>query len=553
MAIREKLAKVTKGIFVDNGGSAVQMPMGQALNDTAGPLLDLGTWLSAMPPMPEIAPDFYEVRARDFSIGENLNLTPGDGKFSVLRRLADKWNVLRTIIDTKKDLMSAVSWSIKPDPKPGETKKDVQARATADPKVKQLTEFFESPDGEHTWNQWIHMLLEETYVIDALALQVVRDKEDKIASLRVVAGDTINRVIDDRGWTPGKGSDGKWQTAYQQVLSGAGDGTGGVNQRNLTIRDLVYAMRNPRVGHKWGMSSVEKIYTYIFTGISADAFILDYYTEGNQPPGIAFIPDMTPEQVEEMADRFNALNKGNLGQRRGIAFLPAGANGKNVQYVATKEPLLKPDIYDQLVRFACAEFSVPSVPFEKPMNRASAQEAGEQAQMAGLEPDIAWLAELMNRIIKNPVYFGLEGYSFVFGPRRDVDPKTQMEVDTGYAKNAILTVDEIRDELGKEPFKDVKEASMPGVMTPNNGFIPLSTDAAQPLLAARQKTNTPPAAPPAEPAAPAKPGKEKAARISADKLSHASRHSEERIGSAVEMALKKMRAKTLKAIHDAKA
>jgi hypothetical protein len=194
-----------------------------------------------------------------------------------------------------------------------------------------------------------------------------------------------------------------------------------------------------------------------------------------------------PGQVEEMAERFNALYRGNLEKRRDIAFLPAGPNGKSVQFVPTKEPLLKPDIYDQLVRFACAEFSVPSVPFEKPMNRASAQEAGEQAQVAGLEPDIAWLAELINRIIKNDLYFGLKGYTFTFGPRRDVDAKTQMEVDTGYAKCAILTVDEIRDELGKEPFNDVKEASQPGVMTPNNGFIPLSSADAQPILAARQK------------------------------------------------------------------
>jgi hypothetical protein len=94
--------------------------------------------------------------------------------------------------------------------------------------------------------------------------------------------------------------------------------------------------------------------------------------------------------------------------------------------------------------------------------------------------------------IKNDLYFGLKGYTFTFGPRRDVDAKTQMEGDTEYAKNAILTVDEIREELGKEPLKDVKEASMPGVMTPNNGFIPLSIDAAQTVLSARQQTNTPP-------------------------------------------------------------
>jgi hypothetical protein len=82
--------------------------------------------------MSPVAPKSYEIRSRDFEIGENLNLVPGDGKFPVLRTFADKWNVLRTIIDTKKGLMSAAPWSIKPDPKPGESKKDLRARATAD-------------------------------------------------------------------------------------------------------------------------------------------------------------------------------------------------------------------------------------------------------------------------------------------------------------------------------------------------------------------------------------------------------------------------------------
>ena len=140
MAIREKLVLVTKGIFSNNDGSATtSLPFGDARSTDAGPLVDITPWLSAMPPMSPVAPKSYEIRSRDFEIGENLNLVPGDGKFPILRTFADKWNVLRTIIDTKKDLMSAVPWSIKPDPKPGESKKDLRARATADPVVKQLT------------------------------------------------------------------------------------------------------------------------------------------------------------------------------------------------------------------------------------------------------------------------------------------------------------------------------------------------------------------------------------------------------------------------------
>jgi hypothetical protein len=270
----------------------------------------------------------------------------------------------------------------------GETKRQANDRSQKDPVVKQLTEFFSCPDSEHTWEQWLHLFLEEVYVVDAGCIETVRDKKNKIFKLEIVSGDTIFRVIDDRGWTPGKYKDGKWQTAYQQVVSGSG-GSGGVPQRNLTQEDLLFAMRNPRANQRWGQSSVEKIYNYALTGIYADQFVKSYYQSGNQPPGFVFLSDMTPEQVEEYDKKFNAAYAGNLVTKRQIAFLPSGngSSDQKAQYVPTKEPLLKSDIYDQLVRFACAEFSVPSVPFEKPMNRASAQESGEQAQSSGIEPD----------------------------------------------------------------------------------------------------------------------------------------------------------------------
>ena len=144
----------------------------------------------------------------------------------------------------------------------------------------------------------------------------------------------------------------------------------------------------------------------------------------------------------------------------------------------------------------------------------------------------------------------------IFGSKQirladNVDNPTQAEVDTLYAKNAILTVDEIREELGKKTFKDIPEASKPGCMTPNNGLIPLSGAEVQPLLAERQKTNVESSKQSEESETPR--GKaEKAAKISPERLSHASIHSEERIGSAVGGALKRRRSKTLGAIREAK-
>jgi hypothetical protein len=519
MAFREKLAAVVKGVFASSDGSAVTLPYGQASRTQAGPNYDLTGYLSAMPPLPAMGPADYEVRKRDFRIAENLDYIPGDGKFPVLKSLADKWNVLRIIIDTKKDLVATVPWSIKLEPTEGMSDDEAKEAATSDPVIGQLTNFFRQPDGISTWFEWVKELLENTYVLDACCIEVVReakpdgtpDPDGKICSLQIVSGDTVNRVIDDRGWTPMAPQkdprDGimKYPVAYQQVIGGGGSGSEGVPQRNLTVKDMVYAMRNPRPGFKWGQSSVEKIYTYAITGVMADAFIKLFYTSGSVPEGIIVLSGQTPEKIEEYERKFNAVYGGNLATRRRIAMISAGpGDNKDVQYIPTKQEGLKTDIYLDWIRFACAEFSVPSVPFEKPMNRASAQASGEQAEEAGLVPDLTWLAGVLNKIIKSPLYLNLPNYTFSFGERRSVNAKDAADVDKTYVGGAMETINEARKKIGLPP-SDEPNADKLGAMSPQNGWIPLNSDD---FVALQQKTAdakpkpTPTAAPPIPPKAP---------------------------------------------------
>jgi hypothetical protein len=515
MAIREKFATVMKGVFASNSGAAVTLPYGAAQNTKAGPLNDLTGYLSAMPPLPDMGPADYEIRKRDFQIAENLDYIPGNGKFPILRQLADKWNVLRVIIDTKKDLVATVPWSIKLEPQDGQTDEEVKEAQANDPVIQQLTTFFESPDAESTWFMWAKQFLEEVYVLDAGCIEIVRDSKGKICKAVVVAGDTINRVIDDRGWTPAAPSvdprDGKtkYPVAYQQVVAGSGQGGSGVPQRGLTVRDMFYAMRNPRPAQKYGQSSVEKIATYAMTGIFADQFIKEYYTSGNQPPGIMVLSGMPPEKIEEYEKKWNAVYAGNLATRRRVSFISAGpGDQKNTQYIPTKEPLLKTDIYLDFIRFACAEFSIPSVPFEKPMNRASAEESGDQATEAGLLPDLTWLAAIINKIIKDPLYFGQKNYTFAFGERRSVNAKDAAEVDKTYVGGAMETINEARKKIGLPP-SDEPNADKLGSMSPQNGWIPLNSDD---FVALQKKTNATKPKPTPAPGAPPAPGSKKPAK-----------------------------------------
>ena len=62
--------------------------------------------------------------------------------------------------------------------------------------------FLQRPDGIHGWTDWIRLLLEELFVIDAPALYCRRDRAGRLTALLPVDGATIKPVIDAWGRTP---------------------------------------------------------------------------------------------------------------------------------------------------------------------------------------------------------------------------------------------------------------------------------------------------------------------------------------------------------------
>ena len=92
----------------------------------------------------------------------------------------------------------------------------------SDPRLAQLTDFFSYPDKEHTWQQWVRLLLEDLLVLDAPVLVPIVSQDGELWSagktlyaLEVIDGSTITRKIDAMGRTPASPA-----IAYQQILKG---------------------------------------------------------------------------------------------------------------------------------------------------------------------------------------------------------------------------------------------------------------------------------------------------------------------------------------------
>ena len=164
-------------------------------------------WFNAGVPLAPVAPPDEAGRQFDYQTSSNMNTTPRTGEaisFAQMRALSENCDVLRLVIETRKDELSALDWTIKLKGKDGQQ----------DQRCLDLIKFFQNPDGEHTWQDWIRMLLEDLFVLDAPTLYPRKNKGGGIYGFEPLDGATIKRVIDLGGRTPLDG------VAYQQVLKG---------------------------------------------------------------------------------------------------------------------------------------------------------------------------------------------------------------------------------------------------------------------------------------------------------------------------------------------
>jgi hypothetical protein len=431
------------------------------------------SWFGPLAPLNPSAPKEVAGRQWDFPSGYNIATQPRSYEavnFATLRGLADGYDLLRTIIETRKDQIERMEWSIRVRKK----KQMAAAKPTVenDARIEAAETFFKKPDGLNAWSQWLRLVLEDLFVLDAPTLYIQRSVGGSLLGLMPLDGATIKRVVDDWGrtptaFTPELDDEGKPTgkmippAAYQQVLKG-------LPAVNYTANELIYRPRNPRTNRAYGYSPVEQIIMTVNIALRRQMFLLNYYTEGNIPEALVGVPDTwTPNQIKEYQDYFDQMMSGDLAARRKLKFIPSGV-GKTV--TPTKEPTLKDDFDEWLARICCFAFSVSPTPFIKQMNRATAGTQKEQSDEEGLGPILMWIKSLIDDILKNELNSG--DLEFAWGEDTQTDPVQEETILSGYTKSAILTLNQARSRLGEDPYTDPM-ADQPLVLTAT-GYVPLS-------------------------------------------------------------------------------
>jgi len=384
-------------------------------------------------PLAPVAQDKSEGRGWDYPVGVNLRIQPRNTEFnpfSTMRSLADGYDLLRIVIETRKDQIKSFDWEIVPT----DEKMSAEQLAT---QIKYVSDFLQMPDREHTWDDWLSILVEDLLVIDAVAVYPAYNRGGKVMALELIDAATITRKITADGRTPMPPD-----VAYQQIIHG-------IMANDLTTDDLVYMMRNPRSNRLYGFSPVEQIIMTVNIALRRQMSQLEFYTSGNVPEAIAQVPDTwTPKQIADFQLMWDSMNEGNTAQRRKMRFVPSLKD-----IVFPKKDVLKDEYDEWLARIVCYAFSISPTAFVKQQNRATAEQQADTAKEEGLLPLMRWLQNKMNFLISTKL--GVPEVKFKWKMENQIDLLKQAQIDKIYVAEAnVYGADEVRERMGLDARKE---------------------------------------------------------------------------------------------------
>lgn len=403
-------------------------------------------WFGPGDTVAPVAPkDEVEGRRFDFLTGINTRYTPRTDEavsFAQMRALADACDILRLVIETRKDQMAKLRWKIVP----------IDPKAQPDSRCDAITNFLRFPDAEHSWDDWLRMVLEDLLVLDAPAIYIRRNLGGKIIAVEPIDGSLIKPVLNEFGRRPEPPL-----PAYQQVLKG----TPAVD---YSAQELLYRPRNIRTHKAYGYSPVEQIITTINIALRRAANQLSYYTEGNTPNLIFGAPESwNPDQIQRFQNWWDLLNASDSKHK--AKFVPGG-----VKPFDTKDQVLKDEFDEWLARIVCFAFSISPTPFIKQQNRATAETAHAAALSEGLAPNMNWVASTINLMIQRPDLFGAADLHFVWDEEEATDPQVQSQIEDVAIRNGSMLIDEARAKRGQEPL-EAGLGSVPLIVTGSGAVL----------------------------------------------------------------------------------
>lgn len=120
-------------------------------------------WFGPSTPLAPIAPPEVAGRQWDYPTAFNLNQQPRGYEpvsFATLRALADNCDLLRLVIERRKDQLCGQSWSIRPRTDANKKPRRADLSAATRSRIDEITRLFRRPSYNETFRSFLRQLLE---------------------------------------------------------------------------------------------------------------------------------------------------------------------------------------------------------------------------------------------------------------------------------------------------------------------------------------------------------------------------------------------------------
>lgn len=487
-----------------------------------------------------------EPRISEYPVTVNLpGVTDRHIPWKVLRDAAEHIGLFRQCIEVRKAEIVGIEWDVAISKEavslalratPGAQKVDIerQLREKFEPEIGRLREFWQTPDrgNDYTTVEWLHQLLEEHFVLDAVAIYPRRTFGGDVWSLEILDGSTIKPLLNERGGRPLPP-----HPAYQQILHGFPRGefiasTSLDSAGRMVIPgaypadQLIYKRRNVRAATPYGKSAVERALHDGEVWLRRLQWIKSEFTEGSLPP--ARLKNVngdgdfwTPTQLELYERALNDLLAGDTAARRKLKLLPPGFETDGTPSDVAEKYRPEYDLF--LIKLVAGHFETVATElgFSETGGLGSSgfHEGQEDVQhRKATHPTLKWLQAFLTDIQRRTLG-GPPELEFRFLGLDSEDEAAADAVAEARVKTGRMTLNQEMDRLG-QPRYDFDEADMPMLMT-GRGVVFLDGASQQ---AAPGQEITPAQAPPEDGdpdgdpdggAQPASAGKAKAAKQAA--------------------------------------
>jgi 8-oxo-dGTP pyrophosphatase MutT (NUDIX family) len=407
-------------------------------------------------------------RTRDFSVGENVQITPRWNRvsFNTLDQLWKQYDVAQ--ICTQHLLNDVRSLDYHFEAVQGmreDVAEDIVAART----------FFESPDKRQPFRAWLAEYLMDVIKFDAGCLYIRRNNGGDPIALEVVDGRTIIPLADfygrpatdeddtDPELSPAGLFEGDLTPAYLQIIQG-------MPWDWIVFDDMIYQPWYPQPDSMYGRAPLEAVLLSANTDMRFQWHFLQYFTEGTLPVGFMEAPpDLSdPSQIREWQDTWDAFMLGDQSKLRQIRWVPAGA-----RFVPAKEHADKFD--DQfplyLMRRVCASFGVTpaDLGFTETVNKATSETQVDIQFRVGTLPLVRHVEDVINLFISEDLKLRVR---LRFDTGREIEDRlATAQAEKTYIDAGVLSPDEPRARLGY-PI-DLNNPTPRFINNPRQGPIPV--------------------------------------------------------------------------------